>query len=116
MKQMIQIGREIFATKAFSQALTGRELMPGPNYGKSDSDLLRFVRDRCDSYHHQVGSCKMGQDEMAVVDPRLSVYGVEGLRVADASVMPATVTGNIHTSVMAIGEKCADMVKQAHGL
>ena len=78
--------------------------------------VLRFVRDRCDSYHHQVGSCKMGQDEMAVVDPRLSVYGVEGLRVADASVMPATVTGNIHTSVMAIGEKCADMVKQAHGL
>ena len=58
----------------------------------------------------------MGQDEMAVVDPKLSVYGIEGLRVADASVMPATVTGNIHTSVMAIGEKCADMVKQAHGL
>ena len=116
MKRMIEIGREIFATKAFAKALTGRELLPGPDYGTSDSELLRFVRDRCDSYHHQVGSCKMGQDAMSVVDPQLRVYGVEGLRVADASIMPAIVTGNIHAGIMMIGEKAADMVKQAHGL
>jgi choline dehydrogenase len=116
MKKMVEIGREIFATKAMRKVLTGRELLPGPDYGTSDSEVLRFVRDRSDSYHHQVGSCKMGQDEMAVVDPQLRVYGVEGLRVADASVMPTIVTGNIHTGIMMIGEKCADMVKQAHGL
>jgi choline dehydrogenase len=116
MKKMVEIGREIFATKAMRKVLTGRELLPGPDYGTSDSEVLRFVRDRSDSYHHQVGSCKMGQDEMAVVDPQLRVYGVEGLRVADASIMPTIVTGNIHTGIMMIGEKCADMVKQAHGL
>ena len=71
-----------------------------------------FVRERCDSYHHQVGSCKMGNDAMAVVDPQLRVFGVEGLRVADASVMPTIVTGNIHTGILMIAEKCADMVKQ----
>jgi choline dehydrogenase len=115
MKRMVEIGREIFATRAFTKVLTGRELLPGPEY-KSDDDLIRFVRERCDSYHHQAGSCKMGQDEMAVVDPQLRVYGVEGLRIADASVMPSIVTGNIHTCVLMIAEKCAEMVKQAHGL
>jgi choline dehydrogenase len=115
MKRMVEIGREIFATRAFTKVLTGRELLPGPEY-KSDDDLIRFVRERCDSYHHQAGSCKMGQDETAVVDPQLRVYGVEGLRIADASIMPSIVTGNIHTGVLMIAEKCAELVKQAHGL
>ena len=115
MKKLVEIGREIFATKAFSAVLTGRELLPGPEF-KSDDDLIRFTRERCDSYHHQVGSCKMGLDAMAVVDPQLRVFGVEGLRVADASVMPAVVTGNIHTGIVMIAEKCADMVKQSHGM
>ncbi len=116
MKQMVNIGREIFATRAFSRVLTGRELLPGPAYGKSDVDVLRFVRDRCDSYHHQVGSCKMGKDQMAVVDPALRVYGVEGLRVADASIMPAVVTGNPHAGILMIAEKAADLVKASHGM
>ena len=115
MKQMVEIGREIFATRAFSKVLTGRELLPGPDV-RTDDDLLAFVRNRCDSYHHQVGSCKMGQDAMAVVDPQLRVYGVRGLRVADASVMPEIVTGNIHTGILMIAEKCADMIKETHGL
>lgn len=115
MIRMVEIGREIFATSAFRKVLSGRELLPGPEY-TTDDDLLRFVRERCDSYHHQVGSCKMGQDALAVVDPQLRVYGVEGLRVADASVMPTIVTGNIHTGILMIAEKCADMVKQAHGM
>jgi choline dehydrogenase len=58
----------------------------------------------------------MGQDEMAVVDPQLRVYGVEGLRVADASIMPTIVTGNIHAGILMIGEKAADMARKAHGL
>jgi choline dehydrogenase len=115
MVQMTKMSREIFATKAFSKALTGRELLPGPEY-KTDADLLRFVRIRCDSYHHQVGSCKMGQDAMAVVDPQLRVYGVEGLRVADASIMPSITTGNIHAPIMMIAEKASDMIKKDHGL
>jgi choline dehydrogenase len=115
MVQMTKMSREIFATKAFSKALTGRELLPGPEY-KTDADLLRFVRIRCDSYHHQVGSCKMGQDAMAVVDPQLRVYGIEGLRVADASIMPSITTGNIHAPIMMIAEKASDMIKKDHGL
>ncbi len=115
MVQMTRMSREIFGTKAFSKAFTGRELLPGPEY-KTDKDLLRFVRNRCDSYHHQVGSCKMGRDSMAVVDPQLRVYGVEGLRVADASIMPAITTGNIHAPIIMIAEKASDMIKQANGL
>ena len=115
MVQMTKMSREIFATKAFSQALTGRELLPGPEY-KTDADLLRFVRNRCDSYHHQVGSCKMGQDAMAVVDSQLRVYGVEGLRVADASIMPSITTGNIHAPIMMIAEKASDLIKKDYGL
>ena len=114
MKQMVEISREIFATKPLADKLV-RELLPGPEY-KTDDDLMRFVRERCDSYHHQVGSCKMGEDRMAVVDLQLRVYGVEGLRVADASVMPAVVTGNIHTAILMIAERCADFVKRDHGL
>jgi choline dehydrogenase len=53
---------------------------------------------------------------MAVVDPKLRVYGVDGLRVADASVMPAIVTGNIHTGILMIAERCADFIKSEHGL
>lgn len=115
MKQMVEIGREIFASRAFSKVLTGKELLPGPGVKTAD-DLLMFVRERSDSYHHQVGSCKMGRDAMAVVDTNLRVYGVEGLRVADASVMPNVVTGNIHTAILMIAERCADLVKQTHGL
>jgi choline dehydrogenase len=115
MKQMVEIGREIFAAKAFKGALSGKELLPGPEY-RSDDDLLRFTRERCDSYHHHCGSCKMGLDELAVVDPTLRVYGIEGLRVADASVMPTIVTGNIHAGILMIAEKCADLVKQDHGM
>jgi len=58
----------------------------------------------------------MGQDDMSVVDPQLRVYGVEGLRVADASIMPTIVTGNIHTGILMIAEKAADLVKKTHGL
>jgi choline dehydrogenase len=90
--------------------------MPGPGVGSSDDDLNTFVRDNADSYHHQAGSCKMGLDEMAVVDPELRVHGVEGLRVADASVMPAVPSGNCHTGIVMIAERCADFVKNTHGL
>jgi choline dehydrogenase len=58
----------------------------------------------------------MGSDEKAVVDPQLRVYGVEGLRVADASVFPVVPSGNCHSGILMIAEKCADMLKKAHSL
>jgi choline dehydrogenase len=113
--QAVKLSREIFATRAFSEWV-GQELMPGPDVGTSDDDLNEFVTNNADSYHHQAGSCRMGMDEMAVVDPRLRVHGIEGLRVADASVMPAVPSGNCHAGIVMIGERCADMIKQDHGL
>jgi choline dehydrogenase len=111
----VKLARDIFNTKAFSEWLTGKELLPGPDFA-GDDKLEDFVRLRADSYHHQVGSCKMGVDNMAVVDPQLRVYGVEGVRVADASVMPFIVSGNCHAAILAIAEKCSDMIKADHGL
>ena len=76
----------------------------------SDEDLCRYVRDTAITYHHQVGTCKMGRDAMAVVDPRLRVHGVEGLRVADASIMPTVTTGNTNAPSIMIGERVAEFV------
>ncbi len=112
--QAVKIGRDIFATKAFAPWVAD-ELMPGPDV-KTDAQLRDFVKQNADSYHHQAGSCKMGLDRMAVVDPQLRVYGVEGLRVADASVMPVVPSGNCHAAIVMIAEKAADLIKAAHGL
>ncbi|MBV9386088.1 MAG: GMC family oxidoreductase N-terminal domain-containing protein [Chroococcidiopsidaceae cyanobacterium CP_BM_ER_R8_30] len=112
--QGVKIARDIFATKAFSTWVK-QELMPGPDVQNRDQ-LRAFVRQKADSYHHQVGSCKMGSDDMAVVDPNLRVYGVEGLRVVDASVMPVVPSGNCHTGIVMIGERVCDMIKDAYGL
>ena len=113
--QGVRLAREIFATRAFSEWI-GDELMPGHDVGNSDADLNAFVTANAQSYHHQAGSCRMGLDELAVVDPELRVHGVEGLRVADASVMPAVTSGNCHTGIVMIAERCADFLKHTHDL
>jgi choline dehydrogenase len=107
----VKLSRRIFATKAFA-AWSGRELLPGPDVA-TDEQLREFVRQRADSYHHQAGSCKMGIDQMAVVAPDLRVRGLENLRVADASVMPAVPSGNCNAGVLMIAEKCADLIKSS---
>lgn len=105
----VKRSRDIFATRAFAEWVTG-ELLPGPGVS-TDAQLREFVRQRADSYHHQAGSCKMGTDEMAVVDPDLNVRGLERLRVVDASVMPVVPSGNCHAGILMIAEKCADLIK-----
>ncbi|MBD0345346.1 MAG: GMC family oxidoreductase N-terminal domain-containing protein [Coleofasciculus sp. Co-bin14] len=110
----VKLGREIFATQAFS-AWVSDELLPGPDV-KTDDQLREFVKQRAETYHHQCGSCKMGQDNMAVVDPQLRVWGLENLRVVDASVIPFVPSGNCHAAVLAIAEKAADLIKSTYGL
>ncbi len=73
------------------------------------------MRQHADSYHHQAGSCKMGLDELSVVDPELRVHGIQGLRVVDASVMPAVPSGNCHAAIVMIAEKASDLVKRSLG-
>jgi choline dehydrogenase len=86
-----------------------RELYPGPELA-SPEQLSDYVRRSAITYHHQVGTCKMGVDQLAVVDPELRVRGIEALRVADASIMPVVTTGNTNAPSVMIGERVADFV------
>jgi choline dehydrogenase len=104
----LRILRRIASMPAMTRYVASEE-EPGPGC-LSDEDFLAYCRRRGRSNHHAASSCKMGIDRMAVVDPRLRVHGVEGLRVADASIMPTIVSGNTHAPVMMIGEKAAAMI------
>lgn len=86
-----------------------QEMLPGPD-AKTDEDLLQFVRGNGASIFHPVGTCRMGSDDDAVVDPRLRVRGVAGLWIADCSIMPTLVSGNTNLPAIMIGEKAADMI------
>ncbi len=104
----------IAETKAMREWITAPLSAPA---NRDDVKGLRdFVRANADSYHHQAGSCRMGVDDLAVVDPRLSVRGVTNLRVADASVMPVVPSGNCHAAIIMIAEKCADLIKSEYRL
>jgi choline dehydrogenase len=110
MTMMVQMARDIYASKAFTDGWQVSEVAPGPTVA-SQKDLAAWVVENVGSYYHFAGSCKMGVDPMAVVDPQLRVRGVEGLRVADASIMPAVTSTNPHTTVVMIGERAADLIK-----
>lgn len=104
IKQM----REIASQKPLDE-WRGREIYPGPDV-QTDEELAKYARSAVLSYHHQNGTCKMGVDEMAVVDPKLRVRGVEGLRVVDASIFPFVMAGNTNAPVIMAAEKAADMI------
>ncbi|AFZ06973.1 Choline dehydrogenase [Oscillatoria nigro-viridis PCC 7112] len=105
----IKVLRRIFETHSFDE-FRREELAPGLDV-QSDEALAAYVRDACDTVSHPVGTCKMGTDPMAVVDPELRVHGIEGLRVVDASIMPTLTTGNTNAPTIVIGEKAADLIK-----
>jgi choline dehydrogenase len=105
----LKLSREVGEAKALEE-FRDREIAPGPDV-RTDEELIEYGMRNLITYHHQVGSCKMGIDNMAVVGPAdLRVYGVDGLRVADASVMPSVTSGNTNAPSIMIGERCADFL------
>ena len=105
----IKLARQLFQNSAFDE-FRGEEIAPGAEVN-SDEALVAYIRDTSSTVWHPVGTCKMGTDPMAVVDPELRVYGVKGLRVVDASIMPTITTGNTNAPTIMIGEKAADLIK-----
>ncbi len=94
------------------EGIVAKELTPGPDIA-SDEEVLDWVRRTAETTYHPVGTCKMGNDPMAVVDDQLRVHGMEGLRVADASIMPTLTSGNTNAPSIMIGEKASRMVLEA---
>ncbi|MDT8319266.1 MAG: GMC oxidoreductase, partial [Xanthomonadales bacterium] len=90
--------------------IRGAEVYPGEKV-QAEKDVLGFVRRKAESIYHPIGTCKMGVDEMAVVDPELRVRGLEGLSVVDASIMPTLVSGNTNAPAIMIAEKFAARLK-----
>ncbi len=109
MREGIKIARDIFHQKAFDH-YRGKEISPGENINSED-DLNNFIRSKGDTAYHPSCTCKMGNDDMSVVDQELKVYGVEKLRVIDASIMPNIVSGNLNATTIMIAEKAADLIQ-----
>ena len=108
----MKLVRRLVQTKSFA-CYTDVEALPGPQV-QSERQIIGYLRKNARSISHPVGTCKMGHDEMAVVDEQLRVHGVEGLRVVDASIMPTITHGNTNAPAIMIAEKIADLI--AHGL
>jgi choline dehydrogenase len=98
---------DLAATSAYAD-LVGKPVMPLGRLSKSDKEA--FVRENCSTFFHPCGTAAMGTGGNAVVDPRLNVIGVAGLRIADASVIPVIPTGNTQAAVIAIAERAADLI------
>jgi choline dehydrogenase-like flavoprotein len=108
LRASLAMSREIGAGAALKDWRAG-EIAPGPDI-RTDAELLEYGMRNLITYHHQVGTCKMGIDRLAVTTPDLRVHGVDGLRVADASVMPAVTSGNTNAPTIMTGERCAEFL------
>jgi choline dehydrogenase len=106
----MRVGRDLASAKAM-QPFIVHETVPGDD-ANSDEDLLDAARRISQTIYHPVGTCKMGQDEMAVVDERLRVRGIDRLRVVDASIMPMITSGNTNAPTIMIAEKACDMIRE----
>ena len=104
----MRLARKIFASAAFAR-YRAREIAPGSAL-ESDTELAAYARAQAYTVHHPVGTCRMGSDAAAVVDPRLQVLGLQNLRVADASVFPSIIGGNTNAAVVMIAEKACDLI------
>ena len=109
MLECAKVSRSIFAQRAFDP-YRGAPIFPARN-DLSDAELLEFIRAKAESVYHPVGTCRMGDDDDAVVDASLRVRGVEGLRVVDASVMPNLPGGNTNAPTIMIAERAADLIR-----
>jgi len=105
VRQVREVGRQA----ALVDEWGAEEVYPGAD-GDDNVALEAYVRNNAITYHHQVGTCKMGIDELAVVSPTLRVHGIAGVRVVDASIMPSVTTGNTNAPTMVIGEKAAEFI------
>lgn len=104
----MRMARQLVDTRAFSRYVV-EEKLPG-RHVQSDAELLDMARKISQTIYHPTSTCRMGRDEMSVVDERLRVHGIKGLRVADASIMPTIVSGNTNAPTIMIGEKASDMI------
>lgn len=107
----IKVARRIVEQAPLAEVIVD-EYVPGTQY-QSDEELLDAARQYSQTIYHPAGTCKMGHDPLAVVDDRLRVHGLEGVRVVDASIMPVIVSGNTNAPTIMIAEKAADMIKAA---
>ena len=108
LREGVKALRRIFTTQPMAEVM-GDEVRPGPGV-ESDDEIDEFLRRNCETAHHPAGTCRMGADDEAVVDAELKVRGIEGLRVADCSVMPNVVGSNTNAPTIMIAEKAADMI------
>jgi choline dehydrogenase len=109
LRRGIREARRIYRTPPQGE-LTGEEITPGRSV-TSDADLDAFIRSTAQLCQHPVGTCSMGKGPRAVVDSEARVYGVEGLRVVDASIMPTVPGGNTNAAVIMAGEKVSDLIR-----
>ena len=103
--ECVSLARKIFSQEAF-EPYRGDEVFPGADV-RSEVAIMAFIRNKAETIYHPVGTCKMGTDDMAVVDPQLNVHGLQSLSVVDASIMPTLVSGNTNAPVIMIAEKFA---------
>jgi choline dehydrogenase-like flavoprotein len=108
----LKLTREIMAQTPFDKFVLA-ERLPGPDI-KTDQDYFDFICQHSKTSHHCAGTCRMGPDDQAVVDPELKFKGIEGLRIVDNSIMPSVISSNTNAAAIMIGEKAADMIKLTH--
>lgn len=108
----IEMSRQLIQASAFDQ-FRGKEIFPGSEVEKKE-EIANYIRDKVETLYHPVGTCKMGNDSMAVVNSQLQVHGVQGLRVVDASIMPTIISANTNAPTIMIAEKAADLILAAN--